>query len=101
MPRWKQRSKNAPKIGRSTRSHPSTKAGSTRSKAIIVPDWKYVRRGSTGKLADALKYYQYRLDRGWSKDEEVRELCRDRWVDLGLGKNWNQILDNCGKLHGR
>jgi hypothetical protein len=100
MPRWNKSRSNISDRGQRTSNKHDSKVRANHSKAIIVPDWKYVRRGATAKLGDALKYYQYRDDRNWSKDENFRELCRDRWVDLGLGKNWYQIMENCEKLHG-
>ncbi|GEM_PF-526898 len=70
-------------------------------KAIVVSDWKYVRSRDTKRLANALKYYQYRDDRNWDKSSQFRDMRRDRWIDRGLGTNYGDIQQSCGALRGK
>jgi hypothetical protein len=73
------------------------------SKAIIVPDLSFTshkgrRAGKSNgykELKARLKYFQYRDDRnGHIPQDEGLE----RWVDMGLGQNYREILSNCSQL---
>ncbi len=72
-----------------------------RHKAIVVSDWKYIKSRDTNRLANALKYYQYRDDRTWDKAAQTRVLTHDRWLDRGLGTNYSAIQQSCTALRGK
>ena len=74
------------------------------SKAIIVVDFAYKgpkRKGRvTGHkgLRSTLKYFQYRDNR---TDHLTQMQDDERWRDLGMGKHYREILENCNHLKSK
>jgi hypothetical protein len=58
-------------------------------------DWKFVAAGKEAKARGLLKYLEYRDDR---IHHIPRAAGADRWVDCGLGGNWQEILENAQAL---
>ena len=74
------------------------------SKAIIVVDFAYKgpkRKGrGTGHkgLRSTLKYLQYRDNR---TDYLAQTQDNERWRNMGMGKHYREILDNCDDLQSQ
>jgi transposase InsO family protein len=61
-------------------------------------DWKYVQAGKTARARNLLKYLQYRED---AINHVPRAGGPERWVDCGLGGNWQEILRATQQLESR
>ncbi len=73
-----------------------SRASGSQAKPINFANCHYIspkkgKRGGVDHLQGKLKYFQFRDD----KHDYIPQGSRDRWVDMGLGNNYKQILTNC------
>lgn len=65
----------------------------------ISPDPK--KKGGIRHLRGKLKYFSYRNDKSDHIPHQRGKAHPDRWVDMGLGKKYGDILKACQQLQGK